>query len=61
MPILQRWEKNCPVGHALFISDCYDCYTKKINMLDKEISELKEKLDTLPTDKYVKGQHLFNE
>ena len=30
MPILQKWEKNCPVGHAIFIYDCRDCYRKKL-------------------------------
>ncbi len=61
MPILQKWDKNCPVGHAIFIYDCRDCHKKKINKLEKEISNLKQKEKTLPTDKYVKGEHLFYE
>ena len=61
MGIIIRWEDNCPVGHAVFISDCLECHKKDIVIKELEIEKLRNKIPNLPKDKYRLGEHIFND
>jgi len=59
--IITRWEDNCPIGHAVFISDCLECYKKHIGIKELQIEKLRNKIPNLPKDKYKIGEHTFND